>query len=148
MAVLPGFDASETAIDERMLDGAEQLLGLKLPAAFRQIALAYDGSYGDAEFPLPDGEHEASGSIGTWLSFLPWARGSVWTWLANWEEHALPRRAVPIAENGCGDLLCLDYRNSDEPVVSFWFHELGGEGLYPIAADFPTWLATVTAFEE
>ncbi|MET3928812.1 hypothetical protein ABIE51_000699 [Lysobacter sp. OAE881] len=139
---LVGFEQSDTGIDDRVINGAELLLGVQFPSGYRRIALAFDGAFGDLDFPLPGTGRRAQASIGHWLSLIPWRSSSVWSWLACWGEHQLPRAVIPIAENGGGDLLCLDYRSGSEPSLCFWFHELGEDGLYPVAESFDSWLRT------
>jgi cell wall assembly regulator SMI1 len=62
-------------------------------------------------------------------------------------ERMLPG-VVPIALDPGGNLVCIDTRDrSDGPVV-FWDHEYEGDppdaaNLYPIAPDFPTFLASL-----
>jgi hypothetical protein len=145
MSNLPGFERSESHLTDKMLRGAELLIGVKFPESFRQVALLFDGSSGDADFPVP-GTRRGAGSIGLWLSFLPWAPNSVWSWLSFWREHDLPRAVVPFGEDGGGNLICLDYRFSTTPSVSIWYHELNGpDVIYPVADDFQQWLSSVAA---
>ena len=51
---------------------------------------------------------------------------------------------LPIAELFAGDLLCLDFRgNTENPIVSIWFHEESGEFdpcLEKVADDFESFL--------
>ncbi len=148
MANLPGFDIASEALSNADLDGAELLLGVRLPEKFRSIAARHDGCPGDAEFDVPGGGRFSPAGIGLWLSLRPWSKNSVWAWLSLWPEHDLPEWLVPFAEDGGGNLVCLDYRSGLSPSVCFWFHELSGvEGIYPVAASFEAWLATVTAVE-
>ena len=110
--------------------------------SYVEVLRAFAGAYGDAEFPFPGSE--ASGSIGLWLSPVPWERESLWTSVSTWQEHELPESIVPIAEDGGGNLLCLDYRHSHAPAVVFWFHELAGEeGLRRVAPSFEAFITTL-----
>lgn len=149
MNALPGFDRASKELSSAELDGAELLLGVRLPKAFREIAAIHDGCSGDAEFQIPDGARLSPAGIGLWLSFRPWSRDSVWSWLSLWGEHALPGLVVPFGEDGGGNLVCLDYRKTAKPSVCFWFHELAGEeGLYPVAPSFEAWLESVVPAED
>lgn len=142
MPTLPGFDLSESPVSPAMLDGAELVLGISFPDTFRTIACQYDGASGSAAFPVP-GVQNLSG-IGSWLSYRPWLPQSVWFWLSNWSEHELPNTVVPFAEDGGGNLMCLDYRAGPIPSVARWFHELSGaDGLFTVAESFEQWLETV-----
>jgi SMI1-KNR4 cell-wall len=48
----------------------------------------------------------------------------------------LPDGLFPIAGDGGGDFLCLDFRCEPvAPPVAYWSHEVGGaEGVVPVAA--------------
>ena len=74
------------------------------------------------------------------LLSLDWRRPeNVWTVLGNLAiDGQLPERLFPIAEDGGGDLLCLDFRGgSAAPPVVYWSHEVGGaEGVVPVADGF------------
>lgn len=136
---LPGFERSERPASAEQVAAAERLLGVEFPAEYRALLSEYAGANGDAEFPFP--ESNAVGSVGLWLSPVPWERESIWTTTATWEEHELPECIVPIAEDGGANLLCLDYRSAKEPEVAFWFHELAGaDGLRFAASSFKEFL--------
>jgi hypothetical protein len=74
------------------------------------------------------------------LLSLDWRRPeNGWSVLAGLAvDHQLPDRVFPIAEDGGGDYLCLDFRGGSAvaPVV-YWSHEVGGEeGVVPVASSF------------
>lgn len=137
-----GFDPSPESIDAAQIAGAEQLLGVRFPAEYREVAKNFGGSYGDAEFLVdrPAGGFDRC-SVGLVFSLLPQSRNSVYCVMAGWAEHELSARIIPIAEDGGGNYLCLDYRNGDEPEVVFFFHELlGEEGLMTVCPTFAEFL--------
>lgn len=141
-----GFEPSETVPTSGQIEGAEALLGVRFPDSYRALLLEFNGSRGDAVFPLL--EKEYGGSIGVWLSLLPWDRESVWSALSTWEEHELPQRLIPFGEDGGGNYVCFDYRHSDVPSVVFWHHELDAdEGIFPVAATFEKFLRMLRAYE-
>ena len=43
------------------------------------------------------------------------------------DPDSVGNNIIPIAELFAGDLLCLDYRESDSPQVCIWFHEESDE---------------------
>jgi len=89
------------------------------------------------------------GSIGVWLSLIPWDAESLWSTLATWPEHGLPRELIPIGEDGGGNYVCLDYRQSDVPAVVVWYHELEGEeGIFPVVSTFDEFLGILDAGED
>jgi SMI1/KNR4 family protein SUKH-1 len=142
-----GFEPSTTVPTSSQIGGAEALLGVRFPDSYRTLLLEFNGACGDAEFPLL--EKERGGSIGVWMSLLPWDRQSVWSTLsAAWEEHELPRRLIPFGMDGGGNFVCFDYRHSDVPSVVFWHHELDAEeGIFPVAATFEEFLRVLRAGE-
>ncbi|MGV3663955.1 MAG: SMI1/KNR4 family protein [Prosthecobacter sp.] len=138
---LPGFDPTHIVATGE-IDGVELVLRVKFPPLYRQLLLEFQGSHGDAEFPVPGTPQPAS--IGLWLSFSPWAVESAWTYLSTWREHQLMPELVPIATDGGGNLLCLHYRGAAEPEVVLWYHELEGtDGLHFVAETFSDFLATL-----
>lgn len=140
--IVPGFERAERPASAEQVAGAERLLGVRFPSGYAQVLREFAGANGDAVFQFP--ESSATGSIGLWLSPLPWERNSLWSTVSTWEEHELPESIVPIAEDGGGNLLCLDYRGSKGPSVVFWFHELVGEdGLREVAPCFEAFMSTL-----
>ena len=136
---IPGFDPTHP-VDPSAIEGVELVLRVKFPPMYRRLLQQFQGSYGAAEFPISGTPHPAS--IGLWLSFSPWESESAWSHLSTWSEHQLPSELVPIATDGGGNLLCLNYRNAPEPEVVLWYHELEGtDGLQFVAATFSDFLA-------
>ena len=141
---MEGFEPSTSVPTSRQIEGAEALLGVRFPDSYRALLLEFNGAYGGAEFPLLD--RERGGSIGVWLSLLPWDTESVWSTLSAWGEHGLPHQLIPFGEDGGGNYVCLDYRHSDVPPVVFWHHELEAEeGIFPVAATFEDFLGILRA---
>jgi cell wall assembly regulator SMI1 len=137
---VPGFDPSARGASTEDIAAAERLLGVRFPAEYAALLTTHAGAYGDADFTFPGSA--ARGSIGLWLGLSPWDRESIWTTLSTWTaEHEMPRTVVPVAADGGGNCLCLDYRSSHDPSVAFWFHELlGEEGLSDVAPSFRAFL--------
>jgi len=136
---LDTFDQTESPIDAQQIDGAELLLGVRFPPSYRRVLAHHHGSYGDADFAIAGTVHGAS--IGQWLSISPWHTESIWSFLATWTEHQLPKGIVPFGADGGGNCICFDYRSSKEPSVVFWYHELpGADGLAAVASSFDCFL--------
>lgn len=132
---VPGFGPCDAGVTTEQIAGAERVLGVRFPSQYSELLRTHAGSYGEAEFSVA-GAPSAS-SIGHWLSLSPWETESLWATLSFWREHQLPHSLVPIASDGGGNLVCLDYRESGEPSVAMWFHELMGEaGLTVVAQSF------------
>ncbi len=138
-----GFEPSSEIINSEQIDGAERLLGVKFPVEYRQVVQNFGGSSGDVEFLVdrPSDGFDRCG-IGLVLSLLPHSRNSVYRVMAAWEEHELPAQLIPVAEDGGGNYLCLDYRNGEEPEVVFYFHELtGDDGIIFVCPTFAGFIA-------
>jgi len=137
-----GFELSEESVPDHFIDSAEKLFGVRYPDAYRTIIREYSGAFGDVDFRV---DRPSSGfdycSIGLIHSLKPWNRNSVYSLLASWPEHDLSDRIVPFAEDGGGNYLCFDYRQSDVPQIVFYFHELSGEdGIMKVCDTFEEFL--------
>ena len=137
-----GFEPSTETINDDQIDGAEQLLAVEFPASYRALVKNYGGGSGEVDFLVdrPSGGFDRC-SIGLLLSLLPQSRNSVYQIMSTWEEHGLSARLIPIAEDGGGNYLCLDYRHGNEASVVFYFHELlGDEGIIEVCPTFDDFL--------
>ena len=108
---------------------AERELGVRLPADFLAIAKTHQGAMPEPEcFDLPEG---GKGSIKYLLHFEEEPFYSSIAALREPVNDVLPKKVIPFAEDSGGNLLCFDYRNSDEtPEILFWDHE--GNAPFPL----------------
>jgi hypothetical protein len=135
-----------------VLQAAELILGVRFPARYAELATAYPGGR-----PLPN-EFEVNTKKGSWgsclgvlLSLDPRDSENVFQCIGNTtREGGLPEGLIPIADDGGGDLICLDFRSAHgEPPVVYWAHELGGvDGLVPVAETFEEFLGRLKDDEE
>lgn len=142
-----GCERSNETVTDNHIRGAEALLGIEFPDLYRSVIRRFSGSFGDAEFRVdrPLDGLDVCG-VGLILSLLPHSRNSIYTVMSAWEEHGLSPRLVPIGEDGGGNYLCLDYRESDVPSVAFYFHELwGDDGIMKVCNSFDELLERITA---
>jgi len=117
------------------VDKAENELGVKLPADFLAVATIHQGATPEPDgFDLPDG---SSSSFGCLLHFeekpffenIVVRRGPV--------SYVLPDKVIPFAEDGGGNLLCFDYRETpSHPTVVFWDHEKCDDPPLYVASSF------------
>src|SRR6059058_3444601 len=108
---LCGFESPGIGSSDEEIAASERLLGVHFPPEYADLLRTHAGAYGDAEFTFPDST--AAGSIGYWLSLSPWHRHSLWITLSTWRtEHDMPHTVLPVAYDGGGNCLCLDYRTS------------------------------------
>jgi cell wall assembly regulator SMI1 len=115
------IDNPSPASDEKV-QKAERELGVRLPADFLAIAKTHQGAMPEPEcFDLPKG---GRGSIKYLLHFEEEPFYSNIVSRGEPVRDVLPEKVIPFAEDGGGNLLCFDYRNSDEtPEILFWHHE-------------------------
>lgn len=137
-----GFDKPEHPLQDHQLCGAETLLGITFPDAYRTLVREFGGAYGDVdfdvEFPSPGFE---TCSMGLLLSLDPCSRDSIWSRMIVWEEYELSPKVIPFGEDGGGNYICFDYREANEPKIVFYFHELAGDdGIMVACSSFERFL--------
>ena len=138
-----GFTKSDSGLSDAQIHGAELILGVKFPHAYRETIKLYNDSHGDVDFPIPESSH--LGCMGHWLSILPWDEYSIWPLLCNWSAHGMDKLIIPFGEDGGGNLICFDYRETPNPKVSLHYHEVGGiDGLCTIAPSFELFISSFT----
>jgi hypothetical protein len=49
-------------------------------------------------------------------------------------KPSLPAGAIPVADDGGGDFVCLDYSRGSPPTIGYWHH--GESSLVTLAASF------------
>jgi hypothetical protein len=128
-----------------MIRGAELLFGVTFPKDYRECIRVNHGGHPEPRDFVVRGLTTSWGSCLAVLLSLDWRRPSnVWAELASLAvDSQLPVGLFPIAEDGGGDLLCLDFRSDPgAPSVVYWSHEVGGEeGIVPVAESFSALLA-------
>lgn len=139
------WTTTQEPLADAILEAAELILGVELPATYRALAQRYPGGYPERanDIEVRHGSSSWKSCVGVLLSLDPRHSDSVYFHLrGQGSEGGLPAGVVPIADDGGGDLVCLDYRaSSDEPSVVYWAHEFGGiEGLVPLADTFGEFL--------
>ncbi|MFO1041860.1 MAG: SMI1/KNR4 family protein [Planctomycetaceae bacterium] len=134
-------------LPDDMITGAELLLGVKFPTDYRDcLRTNHCGYPSPSEFVVPVEGRPFRSSLGTLLTIDPRAEYfNIFNYLppmAN--EHHLPPTIIPIAQDGGGDFVCLDYRQSSIPTIVYWHHEVSGvEGITPLAGTFSELLASM-----
>jgi cell wall assembly regulator SMI1 len=128
------FDNPPKASQES-IDKAEKELGVKLPADFLAIATTHQGGTPEpSSFDLPDGTGSSFGSL------LHFEEDPFFFNIVVRREpvsDVLPDKVIPFAEDGGGNLLCFDYRETpDHPPVVFWDHEHCDDPPQPLASSF------------
>jgi hypothetical protein len=127
-------------LPESMIRGAEMVFGVSFPGDYRECLRVNHGGHPDpGDFTVRGPTLSWVSCIGVLLS-LDWRRPcSVWEVLASLAiDRQVPDGLFPVADDGGGDLLCLDFRSRPSaPAVVYWSHEVGGDqGLVPVAESF------------
>jgi molybdopterin molybdotransferase len=137
-----------------VLDRVEAAQGFRFPAAVRESYLLHDGSNGlwicEQGFLMPLVAPESGHLIG--FGVLDLWRGMAQVGEAMAAERSTPTgpirshwwnsRWVPLTENECGDMICLDFDPAPGGVpgqVIEWWHEQGA--MRVLAPGFEEWLA-------
>jgi hypothetical protein len=137
-----GFEPTDEAITDTVIDGAQMILGVNFPDAYRKMIREFSGAHGDVECRVdrPSPGFDTIG-IGLLHSLHSWNPESLYDVLTSWPEHELDRRIVPFGEDGGGNYICFDFRASDAPSVVFYFHELPGvDGIMKVCDSFGAFL--------
>lgn len=128
--------------DDRTMDELEQTLGVKFPLDFRRVMqLCQGGTPVERNCFKYRGAHGSG--IGALLSVDPDDEENI---LGTMEllshDDQLPHAVIPFADDGGGDMMCLDYRNDPEhPRVVYWSHEQPRESsISPLADSFTEFL--------
>jgi hypothetical protein len=135
-------------LPERMIRGAELLLDVEFPQDYREcVRINHGGHPEPGDFRVQGITSSWVGTVGVLLSLDPRRPENVWaTITALALEHGLPDHLIPIADDGGGDLVCLDYRSkaNRRPSVVYWSHEVGGEeGIVALADNFSVLLELI-----
>jgi hypothetical protein len=110
---------SKVPADKQSIDQVKNF-GIQFPSDFRRIAIASHGTQ-----PSPDtidfGDLKQI-LFGCLLSFeknSPIYIERVYRWV----KDDLPDKVFPFAKDPFGNLYCFDYRDSEDPIIVYWYHE-------------------------
>lgn len=115
-----------TPCEDSDIANLEAHLGVVFPKDYRLfVATSGGGSPVETDFDINEPRGVFNASIGVFLTVADGKYGIAET-LRNIEERKIDG-LIPVAESGGGDFVCLDYRESDSPVIAYWHH--GRHGL-------------------
>jgi hypothetical protein len=135
-------------LPERVLAGAELILGIALPSSYRELVQAYPGGAPETGEKAEDRPGGWLSSVGLLMSVDPRHPENVFAALEHLAvDDQLPPGLIPIIADGGGDLICLDFRSqAGEPSVVYWAHELSGkEAVVAVAQTFAGFLGVLEA---
>jgi hypothetical protein len=139
----------------------EKKLGVSLPADYRTLLLTSNGGVVDERnefFPLGDMRSRAVFDEGFLLdTFFPakdteYPDGELWNVIECFRGR-IPAHTIPVAENGCGDLILLGIKGRDIGVVYAWDHEHEGlagtqrtfENIFELSRSFSGFVDSLSA---
>ena len=107
------------------LDALEQRLQIKLPSEYRAWLLLFNGGQ-----PWPgnlklEGKRNATENVARFLAVHEGPECNFENEYVFWKQTTgrVPGHLVPIADDGCGNLVCLAFVGPDAGKVFFWDHE-------------------------
>jgi SMI1 / KNR4 family (SUKH-1)/Ankyrin repeats (3 copies) len=119
------------------LEAFERRLGATLPDDYRRHLLQHNGGYVDGATRIGELHHVYGVHDGPeWTRFLDRAA----------TRGIIPERLLPIANDPCGNQICVVLSGSDRGAVRFWDHEGGLEpdaSVTQLAPDFDAYLRGV-----
>jgi cell wall assembly regulator SMI1 len=115
-------------VDNQAIDALERTLGVKFPPDFRRVIQRCHGGVPveRSAFHYEDPSIGTTGSgIGALMTLYPDDTDGILTTLRLLSiDEQLPDKVIPFADDGGGDMMCLDYREDpDHPKVVYWSHE-------------------------
>ncbi len=124
---------------EALLKAAELIVGDVLPGDYKECArLCHGGHPTNNTFAFNDPEvGRMEGCVGVLLS-LSTDNNEGFFAVHQRLSPFLPPRAIPIADDGGGDFVCLDYSQGAPPSIGYWHH--GADTLVYLAPSFTAFL--------
>jgi hypothetical protein len=124
----------------------EKLVGAKLPPSYIALLMFSNGGHPE----LDTFYFEAEGSRQEWavdtffhISSDPESTESVVRkYRHRWK--GAPRQVLPIAEDGGGNLICLDLTDSQGNKVVLWVHDVLGQPILHVAGSFEEFIDLLT----
>ncbi len=126
-------------LSERLIRNAERALGVEFPADYRAcVRDNHGGAPEPADFRVDMGEGRSlAGSVGLLLTLDPRQDENVLaTAQALTAENRLPSGLIPIADDGTGRFLCLDYRADASKRAPTIAHFSSDHEVVAVARDF------------
>jgi hypothetical protein len=116
----------------------EDLVGTKLPPSYIAFLMFSNGGHPE----LDTFRFEAQGFLQEWgvdvffyiSSDIDSTENIVWNYEHRWSDA--PKGILPIADDGGGNLICLDLTEPGSGKVVLWIHDVPDQTLLPIADSF------------
>lgn len=136
------WDGCGGPLDDAVVKRAEALFGVTLPEDYKScIRVCHGGRPRSNGFAFHDPDiGRMESCVGLLLSFSPTDSESIFSTFDRLKPF-LPVGAIPIADDGGGDFVCLDYGQGTVPTIGYWHH--GSEALVPLARTFTAFIASL-----
>ncbi|OIP38199.1 MAG: hypothetical protein AUK47_12430 [Deltaproteobacteria bacterium CG2_30_63_29] len=120
------WDEVNEPLEEETIKALEKHFGVVLPRDYRGCLELFHGAYPRVqEFSVEGSDGEpVDGCLGVLLSADPDEGDNIYDAHSEMESHA-HKKIIPIADDGGGNLLCLDFRKEGKPSVCYFQPELG-----------------------
>lgn len=133
------WDGCHPPVENSAFVEAERVLGVSLPQDYRDCArVCHGGRPRKSAFAFADPDiGRMESCLGILLSYSGDDSEGL---LVTFERlrRLLPPAVVPIADDGGGDFVCLDYRLGTDPTIGYWHH--GADSLVSVAPNFTEFL--------
>jgi cell wall assembly regulator SMI1 len=143
----------EPPADDAAIKQVEQSIGVRFPSDFLEVMRVCQGGT-PIERMRFDYQHPRIGSVGSGLgillNFIPGDSSNILEVMKDLSYDAqLPEKVIPFADDGGGDMMCLDYRDDPGyPKVVYWAHEESkDESIFPLARSFTEFLDMLEPYE-
>lgn len=126
------WDFSKGKLSTQEINQVEHQLKIKFPKDYLEIVINNDGGYPSPNDFLLNNRLEMINNL---ISFKISDSSNI---LGTMEavSDRLIEGIIPFGDDPGGNLICFDYRSSDNPTVVFWDHEIAGGGELEKAISF------------
>ncbi|WP_150275714.1 SMI1/KNR4 family protein [Paenibacillus tepidiphilus] len=132
------WSVTEGPLEHELIQRAERMFGYSYPEDYKDCVKYNDGGYPSPNlFDLPDEESVVFNNL---ISFTS-KEVNIFMYMQIVSEPRM-KGLVPFGRDPFGNLICFDYRNTQEspPIVFFDHEEFGEEAIIPVCKSFSDFL--------
>lgn len=112
------------ALSDDEITQVEEKLGINFPKDYLEVVMKNDGGFPDPNVFFMNSNEESFNNL---INLKVDAEYNIFKTM-DMVKDRLVDGIVPFGDDPGGNLICFDYRSSDEPTVVFWDHEIAGGG--------------------
>lgn len=107
------------SVETTTISKVEYIFGIEFPRDYVECIIKNNGGY-----PKPN-RFNLNGNEEVFNNFLSFDEEDSSNIINAYNDvkDRLIEKVIPFAEDPFGNLLCFDYRNSEQPIIVFWEHE-------------------------